>query len=91
MDALSRRPANHVWALVAERDIDNHRVDLALGDQGALLGQPQRRTCLRGKGGENADVANSFLPVAFNLAIFAAGVLGAACSPPQAASSCRSP
>lgn len=27
--------------------------------------------------GENADVANSFLPVSFNLAIFAAGVLGA--------------
>jgi predicted MFS family arabinose efflux permease len=28
-------------------------------------------------GGENADVANAFLPVAFNLAIFGAGILGA--------------
>jgi predicted MFS family arabinose efflux permease len=28
-------------------------------------------------GGENSDVANSFLPVAFNIAIFVAGVLGA--------------
>jgi predicted MFS family arabinose efflux permease len=28
-------------------------------------------------GGENADVTNAFLPVAFNLAIFGAGILGA--------------
>ena len=28
-------------------------------------------------GGDNADVANAFLPVAFNLAIFGAGILGA--------------
>ena len=28
-------------------------------------------------GGDNADIANSFLPVAFNLAIFGAGILGA--------------
>ncbi|WP_284975943.1 MFS transporter [Arthrobacter sp. efr-133-TYG-104] len=38
----------------------------------------QLQAALTVTGGEESDVANSFLPVAFNLAIFAAGVLGAA-------------
>lgn len=38
---------------------------------------PQLQRPLAAAGGEDADVANSFLPVAFNLAIFGAGVLGA--------------
>ncbi len=38
---------------------------------------PQLQRPLSAVSGDNADVANSFLPVAFNLAIFAAGVLGA--------------
>lgn len=38
---------------------------------------PQLQRPLAAAGGEDADVANSFLPVAFNVAIFAAGVLGA--------------
>jgi predicted MFS family arabinose efflux permease len=38
---------------------------------------PQLQSALSRSGRENSDVANSFLPVAFNLAIFAAGVLGA--------------
>ncbi|ACZ21954.1 arabinose efflux permease family protein [Sanguibacter keddieii DSM 10542] len=38
---------------------------------------PQMQRPLTAVSGENADVANSFLPVAFNLAIFGAGVLGA--------------
>jgi predicted MFS family arabinose efflux permease len=38
---------------------------------------PQLQNALTKAGGDNADVANSFLPVAFNLAIFGAGVLGA--------------
>lgn len=38
---------------------------------------PQLQGPLTTAGGENADVANSFLPVAFNLAIFGAGILGA--------------
>jgi len=38
---------------------------------------PQLQRPLAAVGGEDADVANSFLPVAFNLAIFGAGVLGA--------------
>lgn len=38
---------------------------------------PQLQTALTLAGRENSDIANSFLPVAFNLAIFAAGVLGA--------------
>lgn len=38
---------------------------------------PQLQSALTRAGGENSDVANSFLPVAFNLAIFAAGILGA--------------
>ena len=40
-----------------------------------------RRSCRppsRRAGGENSDVANAFLPVAFNVAIFAAGIVGAA-------------
>lgn len=37
----------------------------------------QLQSALSRSGRENSDVANSFLPVAFNLAIFAAGVLGA--------------
>lgn len=37
----------------------------------------QLQAALTTAGGRNADVANSFLPVAFNLAIFAAGILGA--------------
>ncbi|BDZ46145.1 MFS transporter [Naasia aerilata] len=38
----------------------------------------QLQAALTVSGGENSDVANSFLPVAFNLAIFGAGILGAA-------------
>lgn len=38
---------------------------------------PQLQNALTRAGGDNADIANSFLPVAFNLAIFAAGILGA--------------
>ncbi|MGC5172739.1 MFS transporter [Microbacterium sp. DT81.1] len=37
----------------------------------------QLQNALTHAGGDNADVANSFLPVAFNLAIFGSGVLGA--------------
>ena len=37
----------------------------------------QLQAALTRAGRENADVANSFLPVAFNLAIFAAGITGA--------------
>lgn len=37
----------------------------------------QLQSALTRVGKENSDVANSFLPVAFNLAIFAAGLLGA--------------
>ena len=36
----------------------------------------QLQTALTVAGGDNADVASAFLPVAFNVAIFAAGVLG---------------
>jgi predicted MFS family arabinose efflux permease len=38
----------------------------------------QLQAALTTTGGTDSDVANSFLPVAFNLAIFTAGVLGAA-------------
>lgn len=38
---------------------------------------PQLQTAISEANGENADVANSLLGVAFNLAIFSAGVLGA--------------
>lgn len=38
---------------------------------------PQLQRALSKISGEHADVANSFLPVAFNVAIFGAGVLGA--------------
>jgi predicted MFS family arabinose efflux permease len=38
---------------------------------------PQLQTFISEAGGENADVANSLLGVAFNVAIFFAGVLGA--------------
>jgi len=37
---------------------------------------PQLQNALTRAGGANADIANSFLPVAFNLAIFGAGILG---------------
>ncbi|MFD3444540.1 MFS transporter [Microbacteriaceae bacterium 4G12] len=37
----------------------------------------QLQAALTTAGGSNADVANSFLPVAFNVAIFTAGILGA--------------
>ncbi|QHC57691.1 MFS transporter [Rathayibacter sp. VKM Ac-2760] len=37
----------------------------------------QLQSALTRSGRENSDVANSFLPVAFNLAIFAAGIVGA--------------
>ena len=37
----------------------------------------QMQAALTTAGGDDADVANSFLPVAFNVAIFAAGILGA--------------
>ena len=39
---------------------------------------PQLQNALTHAGGDNADIANSFLPVAFNVAIFGAGILGAA-------------
>ncbi|MFK3834831.1 MFS transporter [Microbacterium sp. NPDC087868] len=39
---------------------------------------PQLQNSLTRAGGDNADAANSFLPVAFNLAIFGAGIFGAA-------------
>jgi predicted MFS family arabinose efflux permease len=42
---------------------------------GGVAAQLQAALTLAGK--ENSDIANSFLPVAFNLAIFAAGTLGA--------------
>jgi predicted MFS family arabinose efflux permease len=38
---------------------------------------PQLQNALTHAGGDNADIANSFLPVAFNIAIFGAGILGA--------------
>ncbi len=38
---------------------------------------PQFQRPLSAVSGKDADVANAFLPVAFNLAIFAAGILGA--------------
>ncbi|MFK4484914.1 MFS transporter [Curtobacterium sp. AB7] len=38
----------------------------------------QLQAALTTAGGENADVASAFLPVAFNIAIFVAGVFGAA-------------
>ncbi|MGO4689204.1 MFS transporter [Glaciibacter sp. 2TAF33] len=38
----------------------------------------QVQAALTSAGGDNSDVANSFLPVAFNVAIFVAGILGAA-------------
>jgi predicted MFS family arabinose efflux permease len=38
---------------------------------------PQLQAALSLAGGDSADIANSFLPVAFNLAIFGAGILGA--------------
>lgn len=38
----------------------------------------QLQAALTSTGGEDSDIANSFLPVAFNIAIFAAGILGAA-------------
>jgi predicted MFS family arabinose efflux permease len=37
----------------------------------------QLQAALTSTGGEDSDVANSFLPVAFNIAIFVAGILGA--------------
>ncbi|ROQ05647.1 putative MFS family arabinose efflux permease [Rathayibacter sp. PhB93] len=37
----------------------------------------QLQSALSRSGRENSDIANSFLPVAFNLAIFAAGIIGA--------------
>jgi predicted MFS family arabinose efflux permease len=37
----------------------------------------QLQTALTVAGGDDADVASAFLPVAFNVAIFAAGILGA--------------
>ena len=37
----------------------------------------QLQAALTTTGGDNADIANSFLPVAFNVAIFAAGIVGA--------------
>ncbi|GAA0963938.1 MFS transporter [Frigoribacterium faeni] len=38
----------------------------------------QLQAALTTAGGDNADVANAFLPVAFNVAIFLAGIVGAA-------------
>jgi hypothetical protein len=52
---------------------------LATGLWGVTFGgaSAQLQSALSRSGRENSDVANSFLPVAFNLAIFAAGILGA--------------
>ena len=50
----------------------------------------QLQAALTTTGGADSDVANSFLPVAFNLAIFTAGILGAALLTNSAASSLRS-
>ncbi|NQX28089.1 MFS transporter [Microbacteriaceae bacterium VKM Ac-2854] len=52
---------------------------LATGLWGITFGgaSAQLQSALSRSGRENSDVANSFLPVAFNLAIFAAGILGA--------------
>jgi len=41
----------------------------------------QLQAALTTAGGENADVASAFVPVAFNVAIFLAGILGAALLP----------
>ena len=51
----------------------------AIASWGVTFGgaSPQLQRPLSAVSGEDADVANSFLPVAFNLAIFAAGILGA--------------
>ncbi|KQO60061.1 MFS transporter [Curtobacterium sp. Leaf261] len=46
---------------------------LAFGGSSAQL-----QAALTTAGGDNADVANAFLPVAFNIAIFLAGIVGAA-------------
>lgn len=60
-----------------------HRSPVAIYVAAVLWGltfggaSPQLQRPLSAVSGDNADVANSFLPVAFNLAIFAAGVLGA--------------
>jgi predicted MFS family arabinose efflux permease len=61
----------------------DHRSPLAIYLAVVLWGltfggaSPQLQRPLSAVSGDNADVANSFLPVAFNIAIFAAGVLGA--------------
>jgi predicted MFS family arabinose efflux permease len=60
-----------------------HRSPIAIYAAAVLWGltfggaAPQLQRPLSAVSADNADVANSFLPVAFNLAIFAAGVLGA--------------
>jgi predicted MFS family arabinose efflux permease len=52
---------------------------LAAGMWGLAFGgaSPQLQSALSIAGGAQSDLANAFLPVAFNLAIFAAGVVGA--------------
>ena len=52
---------------------------LAAGLWGLSFGgaSPQLQSALSIAGGAQADLANAFLPVAFNLAIFAAGLVGA--------------
>lgn len=52
---------------------------IAAGLWGLAFGgaAPQLQSALTRAGGDNADAANSFLPVAFNIAIFGAGILGA--------------
>ncbi|GAA4267146.1 MFS transporter [Frondihabitans peucedani] len=52
---------------------------LAAGLWGLAFGgaSPQLQSALSIAGGAQSDLANAFLPVAFNLAIFAAGVVGA--------------
>jgi len=63
--------------------IIGHQSPIAIYTAIALWGltfggaSPQLQRPLSAISGEDADVANSFLPVAFNLAIFAAGILGA--------------
>jgi predicted MFS family arabinose efflux permease len=60
-----------------------HSSPVAVAVASALWGMtfggaaPQLQSALTLAAGEHSDVANSFLPVAFNLAIFAAGTAGA--------------
>jgi predicted MFS family arabinose efflux permease len=81
------RPLLHgsvaVFVLAAVVLLVGHRSPAAVLVAVALWGlafggaSAQLQAALTTAGGPDADVANAFLPVAFNLAIFGAGVLGA--------------